>query len=112
MHMVIKLTGVMTMNQEDNQTINKEASEEDSLIEFPCSFPIKAMGIAADDFDMLIVGIVRKYYPDITKGTVETRPSREGKYISVTVTIEAQSREQLDNIYLELTAHERVLMAF
>ncbi len=96
------------MNQEDNQ----EASEEDFLMEFPCSFPIKAMGIAADDFDSLIMEIVRKHYPDITEGAVKTKPSREGKYISVTVTIEAQSREQLDNIYLELTAHERVLMAF
>ena len=100
------------MNQEDNQAANKEASEEDPLMEFPCSFPIKAMGIAADDFDSLIVEIVRKHYPDIAEGAVKTKPSRQGKYISVTVTIEAQSREQLDNIYLELTAHERVLMAF
>ena len=100
------------MNQEDNQAANKEVSEEDSLMEFPCSFSIKAMGIAVDDFDSLIVEIVRKHYPDITEGAVKTKPSRQGKYISVTVTIEAQSREQLDNIYLELTAHERVLMAF
>jgi hypothetical protein len=96
------------MSQEDKQEANKEAS----LMKFPCSFPIKAMGIARDDFDMLIVGIVRKHSPDITEGAIKTRPSREGKYISVTVTIEAQSREQLDNIYLELTSHERVLMAF
>ncbi len=96
------------MNQEDNQSANNEAS----LMKFPCSFPIKAMGIARDDFDSLVVSIVRKHYPDVTGGAVKTRPSRQGKYISVTVTIEAQSREQLDNIYLELTAHERVLMAF
>ena len=98
----------MRMSQEDKQEDNTEAS----LMKFPCSFPIKAMGIARDDFDILIVEIVRKHYPDITEGAVKTRPSREGKYISVTVTIEAQSREQLDNIYLELTAHKRVLMAF
>lgn len=96
------------MEQEDD----KEASKEGSLMEFPCSFPIKAMGIAIDDFDMLVVEIIRKHYPDVTEGAVKTRPSREGKYVSVTVTINAQSREQLDNIYLELTAHERVLMAF
>ncbi len=96
------------MEQEDNT----ETSEEESLMEFPCSFPIKAMGRATDDFDMLIIEIVRKHYPDVTEGAVKTRPSREGKYISVTVTINAQSREQLDNIYLDLTAHERVLMAF
>lgn len=96
------------MEQEDD----KEASKEGSLMEFPCSFPIKAMGIAIDDFDMLVVEIIRKHYPDVTEDAVKTRPSREGKYVSVTVTINAQSREQLDNIYLELTAHERVLMAF
>jgi len=91
---------------------NKEGSTEETLMEFPCSFPIKVMGKAANDFDMLIVEIVRKHYPDLTEGAVKTRPSREGKYISVTVTINAQSREQLDNIYLDLTAHECVLMAF
>jgi putative lipoic acid-binding regulatory protein len=96
------------MESEDN----KEAGTEETLMEFPCSFPIKAMGKATDDFDVLIVEIVRKHYPDLAEGAVKTRPSREGKYISVTVTIEAQSREQLDNIYLDLTAHERVLMAF
>lgn len=96
------------MEQKDNT----ETSEEESLMEFPCSFPIKAMGRATGDFDMLIIEIVRKHYPDVTEGAVKTRPSREGKYISVTVTINAQSREQLDNIYLDLTAHERVLMAF
>ncbi len=96
------------MKQEDNI----ETSEEESLMEFPCSFLIKAMGRATDDFEMLIIEIVRKHYPDVTEGAVKTRPSREGKYISVTVTINAQSREQLDNIYLDLTAHERVLMAF
>jgi len=97
------------MNPEDNKPIDHI---EESLMEFPCSFPIKAMGKAADDFDSLIVEIVRKHYPDVKEGAIKTRPSREGKYISVTVTIEAQSREQLDNIYLELTANERVLLAF
>ncbi len=96
------------MSQEDKLEANNEAS----LMKFPCSFPIKAMGIATDDFDILVVEIVRKHYPDVTEGAVKTKPSRKGKYISVTVTIEAQSKKQLDNIYLELTAHERVLMAF
>jgi hypothetical protein len=99
---------VKFMEQEDN----KKVDTEETLMTFPCSFPIKAMGEAADDFDVLVVEIIRKHHPDLTESAVKTRPSREGKYISVTVTINAQSREQLDNIYLELTAHERVLMAF
>lgn len=97
------------MNQEDNNPVD---NKEESLMEFPCSFPIKAMGKATDNFDNLIIEIIRKHYSGVTEGAVETRASREGKYISVTVTIEAQSREQLDNIYMELTAHESVLMAF
>lgn len=96
------------MESEDN----KEANTEETLMVFPCTFPIKAMGKAADDFDMLVVEIVRKHHPDLTEGAIKSRPSREGKYISVTVTINAHSREQLDNIYLDLTAHERILMAF
>jgi putative lipoic acid-binding regulatory protein len=83
----------------------------DSLLKFPCSFPIKAMGFAADDFDLLVVGIIRKHAPDLGEGAVQTRTSREGKYLSVTVTIEAVSQEQLDAIYSELSSHERVMMA-
>ena len=85
---------------------------EETLLEFPCSFPIKVMGKAADDFDALVVSIIRRHSPDFSDTTVKTRHSRGGQYISVTVTIQARSREQLDNIYMDLTAHERILMAF
>ena len=84
---------------------------DDSLLTFPCEFPIKAMGKAEDDFDILVIEIVRQYCPDIYENAVKTRLSHGGRYISVTVTIQAQSRQQLDNIYMALTAHERVIMA-
>ncbi len=77
---------------------------------FPCPFAIRAMGLDEDDFDALVVEIVRRHCPDIREGAVTTRPSRNGKYVSVKVIIDAQSREQLDAIYDDLTAHERVLM--
>lgn len=86
-------------------------TDEESLLEFPCRFPIKAMGKAERDFDALVVELVRRHAPDFNDATVKTRHSREGRYVSVTVTIFARSREQLDNIYRELTAHERVLVA-
>ncbi len=86
-------------------------TEEDSIMTFPCQFPIKAMGMAEEGFDVLVVGIIRKHAPDLSEGAIKSRLSQEGKYISVTVVVEAESRQQLDNIYLELTAHERVLMA-
>lgn len=86
-------------------------SEEESLIEFPCDFPIKVMGRAADDFEAVVVEIVRRHAPDLGEGAVQVRDSKAGNYLAVTVTVRATSRSQLDNIYLELTAHQQVLMA-
>ena len=80
-------------------------------IEFPCAFPIKAMGYADATFESRVVDIVRHHAPDLAEDTVLRRPSVGGKYLSITVTIEAQSRDQLDAIYQELTACEQVLVA-
>ncbi|MEX2523509.1 MAG: DUF493 domain-containing protein [Gammaproteobacteria bacterium] len=74
-------------------------------------FPVKAMGAAEEDFDGLVVSLVRRHSPDLAESAVKTRLSRNGNYMSVTVTVEARSREQLDAIYTDLTAHERVLIA-
>ena len=84
---------------------------EENLMSFPCEFPIKAMGEAEEDFDALVVGLIRKHCPDILEGAVKQRKSKEGRYLSVTVTIQAQSKQQLDDIYMDLTAEKRVLMA-
>jgi hypothetical protein len=88
-----------------------EQPAQESPFTFPCEFPVKAMGLAGGDFDSLVVSLVRKHSPDILEGAVRTRLSRGGRFMSVTVTIQAQSRRQLDDIYMELTANDRVLMA-
>ena len=85
-------------------------SEESPLV-FPCTFPIKAMGLARDDFDTIVVEIIRRHAPKLTEGAVKVRPSSNNKYLSITVTITAESREQLDAIYHDLTACEHVLMS-
>ena len=85
--------------------------EEETLLKFPCEFALKAMGLAADDFDALIVEIVSRHVEEIGEGAVRTRPSREGKYLAVTVTFIATSKRELDAIYQDLTDHERVLMS-
>lgn len=85
--------------------------QKESALEFPCNFPIKAMGLAAADFDALVVSIISRHVAALGEGAVTSRPSSNGKYISVTVTISAESQQQLDAIYRELTAHPRVLMA-
>ncbi len=78
------------------------------LLEFPCDFPIKAIGKGDEDFETLVVMIVRRHVPDLGEGAVSSRPSRNGKFLSVTVNIVARSRPQLDALYRELSAHERI----
>jgi len=68
------------------------------------------MGLAADNFDAFVVEIVVRHVGDITEGAVVVRPSRNGKYVAVTVTFEARNQLQLDDLYRELTAHDRILM--
>jgi len=84
---------------------------EETLLEFPCQFPIKAMGKAGLELDMLVVEIVRRHVVDINEGAVSTRPSKDGNYMAVTVVVEAHSKQQLDAIYQDLTDHPHVLMA-
>ena len=85
--------------------------ENEELFNFPCDFPIKIMGRCDCELETLVVEIINKHVTDLGENAVETRPSGKGNFISVTVTVTAHSREQLDNIYLELTAREEVLMA-
>ena len=85
--------------------------ENGSVIEFPCKFPIKAMGLAIHNLDQVVYSIVRKHVPEINKDSLSKRPSSNGKYISVTVTVDAYNRRQLDAIYHDLTAHEHIIMA-
>jgi hypothetical protein len=86
--------------------------DSESLFEFPCEFPIKVMGTTSgEDFYGLVVDIVRRHcHHDLTEKAVSVRHSTGGKYVSVTVTFTAQSRAQLDALYAELSAHERVKM--
>jgi len=85
--------------------------QNDEHFNFPCDFPIKIMGRCDCELESLVVEIINKHVDDLGEGAVKTRPSGKGNFISVTVTVTAHSREQLDNIYLELTAREEVLMA-
>lgn len=84
---------------------------EETLLEFPCQFPIKAMGRSNLELDLLVVEIVRRHVEDNNQVTVTTRASKDGKYLAVTVIIEASSKRQLDAIYQDLSDHPHVLMA-
>jgi putative lipoic acid-binding regulatory protein len=77
---------------------------------FPRIFPVKVMGANQDDFKSLVVEIIRKHASTAEEQVVISRLSRNGRFISITVYINADSQEQLDAIYRELSAHEKVLM--
>ncbi|RDH91870.1 MAG: DUF493 domain-containing protein [endosymbiont of Seepiophila jonesi] len=89
----------------------KDEQETETLLEFPCEFSIKAVGRAEPGFDLLVVEMIRNHVPNLHEGAVKSRSSKGGKWISVTVTIQASSKDQLDAIYLDFTAHEKVVMA-
>lgn len=84
------------------------APRDTSLLEFPCAFPIKVMGVHTDDFAQQIVAVVQVHAPDFAAETVAIRESSGGKYLSLTLTLQAQSQAQLDALYRALTGHPAV----
>lgn len=81
---------------------------EQSLIEYPSAFPIKVMGAHAEGFVDAVVAVALQFDPGFDATTVETRASSGGKYLGVTVTVTATSREQLDELYRTLSSHPMV----
>ena len=86
-------------------------AETDTLIEFPCDFPIKVMGAAREGFAQAVAEIVRRHAADFDPAGMEMRPSKAGNYLALTCTIRATSKPQLDALYRELTAHPWVKIA-
>ncbi len=84
---------------------------DETLLEFPCDFPIKIMGRESSEFQTLARSLVEKYTGPLTDEAVVNSLSRNGTFVSVTITVEATSQQQLDDIYNELTSHDEVLMA-
>ncbi len=82
----------------------------ESLIQYPTDFPIKVMGRREPRLVQSIVGIVQRHAPDFDAATVEMRTSKKNSYLSVTCTVRATSREQLDALYRELCDHPSVVM--
>ncbi len=85
--------------------------QPESLIEYPTDFPLKVMGRTQAGFAQAIPEVVKRHAPDFDEASVGMRPSREGKYLSLTFVIRATSRQQLDALYQELSDHPMVQMA-
>jgi len=86
-------------------------SGDDAIFEFPCDFPIKIMGKTQEGFAQTIAELIIRHAPDFDLAKMEMRASSAGRYLSLTCTIRAHSRAQLDAIYHELSSHPMVAMA-
>ena len=80
----------------------------DSLIEYPCAFPIKVMGLKVEGFVHAMTEVAERFDPSFDASTIELRPSKGGNYLGVTLTVQATSRAQLDDLYRALTSHPMV----
>ena len=98
------------MSASSQPPISNDAPRE-SLIEYPCDFPVQVMGARVDGFAEAMCRVAQQFDPSFNPATLEMRPSKAGNYLSVTLTIRATSREQLDNLYLALTGHPMVKVA-
>jgi len=81
---------------------------KDSLIEYPCAFPIKVMGVKTEGFVAAIAYVARQFDPGFDETTIELRDSKRGNYLGITLTFHATSREQLDDLYRALSSHPMV----
>ncbi|MGE5224400.1 MAG: YbeD family protein [Omnitrophica WOR_2 bacterium] len=87
------------------------ARKKKTITQFPIDFPLKVIGRDEDNFEDFVLSIVKRHFPEISKNAVSSRKSKDGNYLAVTVNLLADRKEQLDALYLELSKHERILMA-
>ncbi|MDP2964159.1 MAG: DUF493 domain-containing protein [Sulfurimicrobium sp.] len=86
-------------------------SGQETLLEFPCAFPVKIMGRTEDGFANAMLEVVLRHAPDFDSASMTMKASSSNKYLSLTFTINAISKQQLDALYREITAHPMVVMA-
>lgn len=90
--------------------MSNELNQEHFGLHFPCEFVIKVFGNATEDFEVNVLSIIRVHVKDLAEDAIRNRPSKDGKYLALTITITAESREQLDALYRDLSSSPFVLM--
>lgn len=86
--------------------------QDESPISYPCVFPIKAMGLSDCALENILYDAIKPHDPSLERGQIKSKESSKGRYVSVTLQINAVSREQLDNIYQSITDLDEVIVAF
>ena len=85
--------------------------KDEHLLKFPCVFPIKMLGRDTQDFRDSARSLVEQHTGPLGDETIKSATSRNGNFISITITVQAQSQQQLDDIYRDVSSHDDVLMA-
>lgn len=96
------------MSEPSNESKEPVGRDAETLLEFPCAFPLKIMGLAQNNLAQEVLTVIHQYAPDYDGKTMEMRASSSGKYVSLTCTINAHSKTQLDDLYRALTRHPLV----
>ncbi len=86
------------------------STDEKRGLTFPCEFVIKVFGLTSDEFENNVLQLVRKHLPDLSGKAIQNRPSKDGKYLALSITVNVTNQAQLDAIYRELTSDPTVLM--
>jgi putative lipoic acid-binding regulatory protein len=86
-------------------------NKKETLLEFPCEFTIKVFGVASDQFEPAVMDIILKHHADLHESAIRRRPSKDNKYIALSIILHIESKQQLDYIYQDLTASPYVIMA-
>lgn len=100
------------IDQLEPEKIELMSDSSDTLLTFPCDFPLKAMGLARIDFLEEIAKVIQQYDPDFDPAGAEVRFSKNRNYVSITCMIHAQSKRQLDAIYIALSNHPFIKVVF
>ena len=87
-----------------------EEGQEPPKIEFPCDYPIKVLGRNVDAFRPTVLEIVERHAPGFDREAIVARDSREGRFVSLTITIVATGPEQLDMLHKDLVVSGLVQM--
>lgn len=90
---------------------NMDKDQSESLLKFPCDFTLKIFGLGNDEFESEVLMIVNKHIHNVSDRAIQSRPSENGKYRALTITIYVENRQQLDDLYKDLSSSPHVLMA-
>jgi len=82
-----------------------------SLLTFPCDFTIKVFGLGTEEFEAAVLMIVHQHVPNFSDRMIQSHPSKQGKYLALSLTVHVDSKDQLDDIYRALSSSPHVLMA-